>query len=53
MKETKIIKYVLDRFPSKDLGFIMDRDFTNYEILLDLYVFSSFDLRGLRLRFVG
>jgi transposase len=35
MKETKIIKYFLDRFPNKDIGFIMDRGFTDYEMLLD------------------
>jgi transposase len=35
MKETKIIKYFLDRFPNKDIGFIMDRGFIDYEMLLD------------------
>jgi len=35
MKETKIIKYFLERFPNKDIGFIMDRGFTDYDMLLD------------------
>ena len=36
MKGTKIIKYFLDRFPNKDIGFIMDRGFLDYGLLLDL-----------------
>jgi len=35
MKETKILKYFLKRYPNKDLGFIMDRGFTDYAMLLD------------------
>ncbi|MDR0470162.1 MAG: transposase [Nitrososphaerota archaeon] len=35
MKETKILQYFLKRYPHKDLGFIMDRGFTDYEMLLD------------------
>jgi hypothetical protein len=35
MKETKILKYFLDRFKTKDIGFIMDRGFTDYDMLLD------------------
>ena len=35
MKETKIIKYFLDRFPNRDIGFIMDRGFNDYGLLLD------------------
>jgi hypothetical protein len=36
MKETKIIKYFLDWFPNKDIGFIMDRGFSDYGLFLDL-----------------
>jgi transposase len=35
MKEIKILKYFLNRYPNKDIGFIMDRGFTDYELLLD------------------
>jgi len=35
MKETKILKYFVERFPSKDIGFILDRGFTDYDMLLD------------------
>jgi transposase len=35
MKETKILKYFVERFPNKYIGFIMDRGFTDYGMLLD------------------
>lgn len=35
MKETKIIKYFVERFPNRDIGFIMDRGFNDYGMLLD------------------
>lgn len=36
LKETKILKYFVERFPGVDLGFVMDRGFKSYEMLLDL-----------------
>lgn len=35
MKETKIFKYFLDRFPNRNIGFIMDRGFNDYGMLLN------------------
>ena len=36
LKETKVLKYFVERFPGTDLGFVMDRGFKSYEMLLDL-----------------
>jgi transposase len=36
LKETKILKYFIERFPGVELGFVMDRGFKSYELLLDL-----------------
>jgi len=36
LKETKVLKYFVERFPGKDLGFVMDRGFSYYKLLLDL-----------------
>jgi transposase len=36
LKETKVLKYFVERFPGVDLGFVMDRGFKSYELLLDL-----------------
>ncbi len=36
LKETKVLKYFVERFPGTDLGFVMDRGFKSYELLLDL-----------------
>ena len=36
LKETKVLKYFVERFPGMDLGFVMDRGFKSYELLLDL-----------------
>ncbi|MDR0372265.1 MAG: transposase [Nitrososphaerota archaeon] len=36
IKEIKVLKYFIERFPSKDIGFVMDRGFTSYEELLQL-----------------
>jgi transposase len=35
MKETKIIKHFVNQFPNRDIGFIMDRGFIDYEMLLN------------------
>jgi len=48
MKETKIRKYFLKRYPDKDIGFIMDRGFTDYELLLDFKNKASTTLWHLR-----
>lgn len=36
LKETKVLRYFIERFPGSDLGFVMDRGFKSYEMLLDL-----------------
>ncbi len=36
LKETKVLKYFVERFPGVDLGFVMDRGFKSYELLADL-----------------
>jgi transposase len=36
LKETKVLKYFVERFPGVDMGFVMDRGFKSYELLLDL-----------------
>jgi transposase len=36
IKEIKVLKYFVERFPNKDIGFVMDRGFTSYEELLEL-----------------
>ena len=36
LKEIKILKYFIERFPGVDLGFVMDRGFKSYELLQDL-----------------
>lgn len=36
LKETKILRYFVERLPGVDLGFVMDRGFKSYELLLDL-----------------
>jgi len=36
LKETKVLKYFVERFPGKELGFVMDRGFSYYKLLLDL-----------------
>jgi transposase len=36
LKETKVLKYFVERFPGVDVGFVMDRGFKSYELLLDL-----------------
>jgi transposase len=36
LKETKILKYFVERFPGKNLGFVMDRGFKSYKLLADL-----------------
>ena len=36
LKEIKILKYFLDRFLGGNLGFVMDRGFKSYQLLLDL-----------------
>ena len=36
LKETKVLKYFIDRFPGVDLGFVMDRGFNSYKLLRDL-----------------
>jgi transposase len=36
LKETKVLKYFIDRFPGVDLGFVMDRGFKSYKLLPDL-----------------
>jgi transposase len=36
LKETKVLKYFIDRFPGVDLGFVMDRGFNSYKLLGDL-----------------
>jgi len=36
LKETKVLKYFVDRFPKADLGFVMDRGFKSYQLLLEL-----------------
>jgi transposase len=35
LKETKILKYFIERFPGTELGFVMDRGFKSYPMLLD------------------
>lgn len=36
IKEIKVLKYFVERFPGKDIGFVMDRGFNSYKELLDL-----------------
>jgi transposase len=36
LKETKVLKYFVERFAGRDLGFVMDRGFSYYKLLLDL-----------------
>jgi transposase len=36
LKETKILNYFLERYKGADLGFVMDRGFKSYELLLEL-----------------
>jgi transposase len=36
LKETKILKYFVERFPGVDLGFVMDRGFKSYKLLPEL-----------------
>ena len=37
LKETKVLRYFRERFPNRDLGFVMDRGFSSsYELLRDL-----------------
>jgi transposase len=36
LKETKILKYFIERFPGRELGFVMDRGFSYYKLLVDL-----------------
>jgi transposase len=36
LKETKVLKYFVERFPGRDLGFVMDRGFSYYKLLIDL-----------------
>lgn len=36
LKETKVLKYFIERFPGVDLGFVMDRGFKSYKLLPDL-----------------
>ena len=36
IKEIKVLKYFVERFPNKDIGFVMDRGFTSYKELLKL-----------------
>lgn len=36
LKETKVLKYFVERFSGRDLGFVMDRGFSYYKLLLDL-----------------
>jgi hypothetical protein len=36
LKETKILRYFVERFPGADLGFVMDRGFKSYELLTEL-----------------
>ncbi|MCL2257117.1 MAG: transposase [Candidatus Bathyarchaeota archaeon] len=36
IKEIKVLKYFVERFPNKDIEFVMDRGFTSYKELLKL-----------------
>ena len=36
LKETKILRYFIERFPGAELGFVLDRGFKSYELLRDL-----------------
>lgn len=36
IKEVKVLKYFVERFPAKDIGFVMDRGFSSYKELLGL-----------------
>ena len=36
LKEVKILKYFKEHYKRSDLGFIMDRGFNSYELLLEL-----------------
>jgi len=36
IKEVKVLKYFVDRFPVNDIGFVMDRGFSSYKELLEL-----------------
>ena len=36
LKETKVLRYFVDRFPGRDIGFVMDRGFSSYKLLDDL-----------------
>ena len=36
IKEVKVLKYFVERFPVSDIGFVMDRGFSSYKELLDL-----------------
>lgn len=36
LKETKVLKYFVERFPGSDVGFVMDRGFKSYKLLPDL-----------------
>lgn len=36
IKEVKVLKYFVERFPVNDIGFVMDRGFSSYKELLDL-----------------
>jgi transposase len=36
IKEVKVLKYFVERFPVNDIGFVMDRGFSSYKELLEL-----------------
>jgi transposase len=36
LKEIKAIRYFVERLPNRDIGFVMDRGFSSYELLADL-----------------
>jgi len=36
LKETKVFKYFVERFPGVDLGFVMDRGFKSHKLLSEL-----------------
>lgn len=36
IKEVKVLRYFVERFPGRDIGFVLDRGFNSYKLLLDL-----------------